>query len=319
MVINLVKKYMMTIVLVILCIYFTFSTEYFFSVNNLLNVTRQVAVLGICGLGIAFIMLSGAIDLSSGSAMTVLAIFAAKMMVAFNQPVWFTIIVTLIIGTLIGFIIGFSINKLDIAPFIGTLAFSTTLGGIAYLLCDGKAISSFPEGFKFWGQGYIGIIPIPIIIMFVLLLLGSFILNKTVLGRYIYVVGGNRETARLSGLNPKKIKILCFSIAGFLFAIAGLLTASRLNSVNTSVCSSYSFDAITANMLGGVSAKGGVGRISGVLIGILIIGVLSNGMTLMNIQSYWQSVIKGVIMLFAVAMDSFMSKQNTKAAIKKTA
>lgn len=310
------KNYLMTIVLVLLVVFFALSNEYFFTVKNFFNVCRQVAVLGICGLGLSFIMLSGAIDLSMGSLMSVLAILVAKMMVEWGIAPWLAVVLTVIIGAMIGCLIGTTINKLHIPAFIGTLAFSTALGGIAYLLTNGASIKSFPDSFKLIGQGYLGSIPIPVIILILILILGNFILNHTIFGRYVYTVGGNMETARLSGINPMKIKIICFTIAGALGAIAAIISASRLNSVNSTICSSYSFDAITANMLGGVSAKGGVGRISGILVGILIIGVLSNGMTLMNVQSYWQDVIKGGIMLFAIAMDSFMERQGNKIAAK---
>lgn len=313
---NFIKNYLMTIVLVMLILFFAVSNEYFFTWKNFFNVCRQVAVLGVCGLGISFIMLSGAIDLSMGSLMTVLAIFVAKMMVEWGLSPVIAVPVTIACGTLFGFIIGFTINKLHIPAFIGTLAFSTVLGGVAYLLVGGQSVKGFPDGFKLIGQGYLGPIPVPVIILVLILLLGNFVLNHTVFGRYVYTVGGNAETARLSGLDPVKIKVICFSIAGALGAVAAIIAASRLNSVNSSVCSSYSFDAITANMLGGVSAKGGVGRISGILVGILIIGVLSNGMTLMNVQSYWQDVIKGIIMLFAIAMDSFIDRQGNKLAAK---
>lgn len=311
-----IKNYLMTIVLVLLIIFFSLASEYFFSMNNLLNVCRQVAVLGICGLGISFIMLSGAIDLSMGSVMSVLAVLVAKLMIEAGLNPFLAIVLTLICGALLGLLIGITINKLHIPAFIGTLAFSTSLGGVAYLMTDGQSIRDFPDLFKWIGQGYIGVIPVPIIFLILILLAGSFILNHTVFGRYVYTVGGNQETARLSGLNPERIKIICFTIAGLLGGIAAIIAASRLNSVNSTICSSYSFDAITANMLGGVSAKGGVGRISGILVGILIIGVLSNGMTLMNIQSYWQNVIKGAIMLFAIAMDSFMDRQAGRIAAK---
>lgn len=313
---SFIKNYLMTIVLLLLIVFFSLVSEYFLTVTNLLNVCRQVAVLGICGLGISFIMLSGNIDLSMGSLMTVLAIVVAKLMMEAGISPALAIILTILFGAVVGFMIGVTINKLKIPAFIGTLAFSTAFGGIAYLMTGGQSVKAFPDAFKVIGQGYVGPIPVPIIILAVILLAGSFVLNQTVFGRYVYTVGGNAETARLSGIDPVKIKIICFTIAGVLGAISAIIAASRMNSVNSSICNSYSFDAITANMLGGVSAKGGVGRISGILVGILIIGVLSNGMTLMNVQSYWQDVIKGAIMLFAIAMDSIMEHQGNKLAAK---
>lgn len=313
---SFIKNYLMTIVLLLLIVFFSLVSEYFLTVTNLLNVCRQVAVLGICGLGISFIMLSGNIDLSMGSLMTVLAIVVAKLMMEAGISPALAIILTILFGAVVGFMIGITINKLKIPAFIGTLAFSTAFGGIAYLMTGGQSVKAFPDAFKVIGQGYVGPIPVPIIILAVILLAGSFVLNQTVFGRYVYTVGGNAETARLSGIDPVKIKIICFTIAGVLGAISAIIAASRMNSVNSSICNSYSFDAITANMLGGVSAKGGVGRISGILVGILIIGVLSNGMTLMNVQSYWQDVIKGAIMLFAIAMDSIMEHQGNKLAAK---
>lgn len=312
-VLKFVKSYLMTIVLVLLIVFFSIANEYFFTFNNLINVTRQVAVLGISGLGIAFVMLSGSLDLSLGSQMSLAAVIASKLMIEHGVAVPIAILATLITSTVVGLLIGYSINKLKLNPFIGTLAASTALGGVTYLLTNGATIQGFSEGYKFIGQGEILGIPVPIILMGIILLIGSFVLNKTIFGRYIYTVGGNVETARLSGIKTNLIKVIAFGIAGLLIGVAAIMQSSRLNIVNATLGSSYTFDAITANMLGGVSAKGGVGKISGILIGILIIGVLSNGMTLMGIQSYWQSVIKGMIMFFAIAMDSFVDRASLKA------
>ena len=224
---------------------------------------------------------------------------------------WVAIGVTLIVILIGGFIIGIVINTFKINPFVATLAFSTVLSGISFGITGGYQISHFTDGFKFISQGFIGAVPMPVILMIVILLIGAFVLNKTYIGKFIYSVGGNEEASRLSGININRIQIGAYVAGGFLAGIASIMMASRLNSVSTTCGDGYTFDAMTAIMLGGVSVRGGKGKTSGILIGILIIGVLNNGLTLIGVQSFIQSIIKGIIMLAAICSDSLIYRKRS--------
>lgn len=183
--------------------------------------------------------------------------------------------------------------------------------GVAFIISKGIPIFGFPQGFSVLGQGYIGIIPIPVIIMVIILIIGAIILNKTYIGRYFYSIGGNEEASRLSGIDVDKIKCLAYTLSGLFAGISGVILLSRTNSGQPTMGKGFEFDVLTAVVLGGVSVNGGVGKISNVISGILIIGVLNNGLVLMGMNTYVQSVIKGIVLLIAVAFD-FIQRSKKK-------
>lgn len=209
----------------------------------------------------------------------------------------------LIMSSLLGLLNGIIISKIHIAPLIVTLSSMTILEGISYILCGGVPIFGFPKGFSVIGQGYLGIIPIPVLIMVAILLLGSFILNKTYFGRYFYAVGDNPEAAKLSGINVDGIICLVYALSGLFAGIAGIVMLSRTNSGQALAGKGFEFDCLTAVVLGGVSVNGGSGKIANVVAGVAIIGILSNGMVLLNVSQYVQMVAKGVLILLAVGFD----------------
>lgn len=310
--ISLIKKYGIIIVLLILVGIFSFVSPVFLTLSNILNVARQVSMLGIVSVGVTFVMISGGMDLSVGAQVSMVGMVTAWSMLHFGiGPIPATIL-GIITGIALGFLNGFTAVQLKINPLIVTLASMTILRGISYIICNGLPIYGFSKSFSVLGQGYIGIIPIPVIILIIAAFLGSFILNKTYFGRYFYGMGGNEEAARLSGLNIKSLKILVYSISGFFAGISGVILLSRVNSAQPNAATGYEFDVMTAAVLGGISIKGGEGKISGVFFGVLIIGVLSNGLILMNVGDYYQNVIKGLVLLLAVAFDSMQD------AFKKT-
>lgn len=303
---HLVQDNVILLVLIALFIYFSAASDKFLTASNIFLVLRQVSVLGIVSLGAAVVSLSGGLDISLGNQMTLYGLVVAHMMVNMNLGMGVAIPIVLLLSLAVGTVIGVIVIKTRINPFVATLAFSTVFSGISFGITGGYQISKFSDAFKFIAQGYIGPIPAPVILMVLILILGAFVLNKTYIGRYIYSVGGNAEAARLSGINVEAVKIGAYVVGAFLAGIAAIVMAARLNSVSTTSGDSYTFDAMTAIMLGGVSVRGGKGKVSGIMIGILIIGVLNNGLTLVGVESYIQSIIKGIIMLMAICFDSLI-------------
>lgn len=297
------------VVLVILVVAFTIANDRFVNPNNIFTMLRQVCMYGIASVGMTFVILLGDIDLATGSIVTFVNIICAYMMVSMGVNMWLAILLTLVVATLIGTLNGFMVSTIGIPALIATFATQTAFKGLALIVSGGLPISGFPEGFKIFGQGYVSIVPVPVIIMAVCFALGSFILNKTYFGRYFYAVGGNKEAAKLSGILVGRIKYLVFSLSGFFAGLAGIVMLSRTNSGMSNAGDGFEFKVITCVVLGGVSVAGGYGRISGVVAGTFIIGALENGMVLMNINSYVQNIVMGVVLALAVGFDCIQKKR----------
>ena len=308
-VVAFVKRGGIYIVLLALIIFFSFASEYFLVSKNLLNVARQVSTLGIAAVGFAFVLLLGGIDLSVGSNITLVNIVGAWLIVHAGLNPVLAIILAVIMATAIGFANGWIIANIQMPPLIVTLAMMIIIEGLAYLICKGLPIYGFPSSFAVIGQGYVGPIPIPVIIMVVVMAIGSFILNKTYFGRYFYAVGGNEEAANLSGINVKKVKYLVYSLSGFFAGVAGIVVLSRTNSGQVLAGKGLEFDILTACVLGGVSVTGGFGKISNVVAGVLILGVLGNGLVLLNVSQFTQMIIKGSVLMLAVAFDCWQRRR----------
>lgn len=298
---SLATQYGIIIVFIVLFIFFSLASNVFLTPDNIFNILRQVSIVGITAVGMTFVMLTGGIDLSVGSIIGVASVSAAELMIMKVDPVLATII-TLLICTVIGFINGILITKCQIPPLIATLGTMTSLRGIAFIITGGMPVFGF-QSFGFLGQGYLWIIPIPVIIMVIIFGLGYIFLTKMKYGRYIYGTGGNEEASRLSGINIKRIKYMVYSICGFLSGLAGIILLSRIDSGQPKAGQGYEMDVITAVVLGGVSITGGEGKIFYVIVGVIIMGILSNGMILLNINEYVQWVVKGLVLLAAVAFD----------------
>ena len=311
---NDMKKFGIYFVLAFLVLFFSVMTDSFLHEANLMNVLRQVSMLGIAAVGMTFVLLLGGIDLSIGSQITLVNIVAAWLMVNAKMNPVLACLVVLAMSSFIGFINGWIIAKIRMPPLIVTLSTMTMIEGLAYIICKGIPIFGFPAGFATIGQGYLGFIPIPVIIMIVILAIGSFILNNTFFGRYFYAVGGNEEASKLSGINVDRVKCMVYALSGLFSGIAGIVMLSRTNSGQALAGKGFEFDVLTAVVLGGVSANGGYGKISNVVAGVLIIGILSNGLVLMNVSQYVQMLTKGAVLLFAVAFDCM--QRNMKAKVK---
>ena len=309
-VLNQIKSQAIWVVLVALVIVFTIANPRFISPNNLLTLLRQVSMYGIASIGMTFVILLGDIDLSTGTIISFVNIICAYMMVNMGLHPVIAILVSLVAATLIGVLNGFMVSTVGIPAIIATYATQTAFYGPALIICGGMPISGFSKGFAVIGQGYVGIVPIPVIIMAICFAIGSFILNKTYFGRYFYAVGGNVEAAKLSGIRVSRIKYLVFAISGFFAGLAGIVMLSRTASGNASSgADGFEFEVITCVVLGGVSVTGGVGRMSGVVAGTFIIGALKNGMVLMNVNSYVQKIVMGVVLALAVGFDCIQNKK----------
>lgn len=253
------------------------------------------------------VILTGGIDLSVGSMLGLTSVVLAKLMVAgVNVPL--AILITLLLGSILGLFNGFLINRINISPLISTLGTMTIYSGITYIITGGKPVFGFPDSFSFIGQGYVLGIPVPIIILALVYILGFFVLNNTKFGRYLYGIGANEKASILSGVDVKKIKYSAYMISGLLSSIAAVVMLSRINSALPSTGSGLEFDVVTAVVLGGISVNGGEGKLQGVFIGLLIIAILSNGMILLGVDSYFQSVVKGLVLLIAVGIDNLSKR-----------
>lgn len=297
------------IVLFLLCliVIFSMSSKYFFTFENITNVLRQISIVGISTVAMTMVILTGGIDLSVGSMLALSSVMLAKML-STGVNMYLAIGVTLVGGIVMGLINGFLINKVKISPLISTLGTMTIFRGIAYIVTGGLPVYGFPKGFSFIGQGYIGSIPVPIFILAGVYIVGFIVLYCTKFGVHVYGIGGSEKASLLSGVKVNLVKYKVYAISGFLAALAGVVSLSRINSGLPNTGSSFELDVVTAVVLGGISVNGGSGKLSGVIIGCLIIGILSNGMILLNIGEYYQMVVKGLVLLVAVGIDNYSKK-----------
>lgn len=306
---KILKDQAIWIVFIILVIAFTVANPRFINGINLLMMLRQVAVWGIAAVGMTFVILLGDIDLSTGSIITFVNVLCAKLMVEAGMNMYLAVLISLVASTLIGVLNGFMVSTIGIPALIATFATQTAFSGIALILCNGLPINGFPPAFSVFGAGKIGVVPIPDIIMAICFAVGAFILNKTYFGRYFYAVGGNIEAARLSGIRTGRVKYLVFALSGFFAGLAGIVLLSRTNSGMGNAGNGYEFNVITCVVLGGVSVSGGYGKISGVVAGTFIIGALNTGMVLMNINSWIQQIVLGVVLILAVGFDCISKRK----------
>ncbi|MCB0645417.1 MAG: ribose ABC transporter permease [Saprospiraceae bacterium] len=312
------KKFQSLLALLILCVLISILTDKFLSASNLWNVLRQISVNVCISVGMTLVVLMAGIDLSVGSILAFTSAVCAGLLtqgIAFESMdlyIGFTwvgaIVVALIAGLLLGLFNGFVITKFDIPPFVATLAMLTMARGATMLYTGGIPIANLGEKFERLGSGWLLGIPIPVWITLTVVGAGIFLSRKTNFGKYVYAIGGNEKAAFLSGINTKFVKLMVYGISGITAAIGGVLVTARLNSAQPNAGTSYELDAIAAVVIGGTSLSGGVGTITGTVIGAAIIGVLNNGLVLLNVSPFWQQVIKGLVILLAVIIDKKSKK-----------
>ncbi len=307
----LALNYGIVFILFLLVIVFTVASPNFLNVSTIFTILKQVSITGIISVGMAFVIMTGGIDLSVGSVAGVSSVTAAMLMMA-KLPMSVACIATVLIALVYGVVSGVLITKLSMPPLIATLGMMTALRGMAFIITNGLPVFGFSETFGNFAQNSLWVIPYPVILLAIIFIIAKYFLDRTTIGRYIYGVGGNEEASRLSGINVTKIKILTYALSGILAGIAGLVLLSRTNSGQPSAGVGYEMDAITAVVLGGVSLNGGEGKISLVMIGVLIMGVLATGMLMCNINDYVQQLVKGLVLIAAVAFSTISKDIRTK-------
>ncbi len=290
--------------LIVLVIVVSIMNPSFLAPLNILNLLRQVAINALIAFGMTFVILTGGIDLSVGAILALSSTLMAGMMVSGIDPI-LAIILGCLLGAIMGALNGLLITKGKMAPFIVTLATMTIFRGLTMVYTNGNPITGLGDSFMFqvFGRGYFLGIPVPALTMIITFTILWVILHKTPFGRQTYAIGGNEKAAIISGIKVDRVKILIYSLAGLLAALAGAILTSRLNSASPTAGDSYELDAIAAVVLGGTSLSGGRGWIVGTLIGALIIGTLNNGLNLLGVSSFFQMVVKGGVIILAVLMD----------------
>lgn len=298
------SKHTTLIAFVILFVSLSILSPNFLTSNNLIQVLRQIAINGLIASGMTYVILTGGIDLSVGSTLA-FSSMSTVLLVNGGIPVFFAVLIGLLIGFGIGAINGIFIAKMKLQPFIVTLATMTIVRGLTLVISSSKPVSvvNQKEAYQFIGQSYILGIPLPVIIFLITFVILGFILLKTTFGKKLYATGGNEEVARLSGIKTDKVKIIVYGLSGLMAALAGIVLTSRLDSGQPLLGSGFELDAIAAVVIGGTSLVGGKGSIVGTFIGVLIIGILNNGLNLLNVQSEYQEIVKGAVILLAVLLD----------------
>lgn len=322
---NPIKKYNIAqfqslIALFLMCAALALLTENFMTTDNFWNVMRQISVNVCISVGMTLVILTAGIDLSVGSILALCGAIMAGLLkngIVFdsaNLYVGFTVfgvvVAGLMTGSAMGLINGYTITRFKVPPFVATLAMLTMARGLTLLWTKGHPVTGLGESFGFMGTGWLLGIPMPVWISGAVVILAVIITSKTRFGRYIYAIGGNESAARLSGIPVAKIKIWVYTLAGMLAGVGGLLVTARLDSAQPNAGLSYELDAIAAVVIGGTSLAGGRGTILGTVLGAMIIGVLNNGLVLLNVSPFWQQVIKGLVILLAVIIDKSNSKRD---------
>jgi ribose/xylose/arabinose/galactoside ABC-type transport system permease subunit len=300
------------IILALLCVVLAVTASGFLTAENLLNVLRNVSMQGVIAFGMTMVIISGEIDLSVGSAVAFSACLTAFFTLKFSAEwvslpialaIAIAILFSLIIGFFLGVFTGFMRTRYQVPSFITTLALMTGLSGAAELITNGFPLTPFPNWYNFIGGGYLVGIPFPALLFLLTFVILQFLMNYTAFGRSVYAVGGNAEAARLSGINVSRVKMMVLGITSLLAALSGIMVSSEIMSGTATTAKGWELDVIAAVIIGGTSLMGGVGRIWGTMVGVVFLGVLMNGMTLLNVSEYWQHVVRGVIILVAVLLN----------------
>lgn len=302
------SKYGILFILIAMIIVMSFMSDAFLKTQNILNIIRQISFIGIVAMGVTIVIITTGIDLSSGSVIALTSVLVASVAHPGDS-----LIGALALGAGVGLVCG-AVNgiltaKGKIPPFIATLGMMTAARGLALLFSDGRPVPNLSESFMFLGKGVIAGIPVPIIVFVLIGILSHVLLSKTKFGKYTYAIGGNEHAAKICGINVDRYLILIYMYAGLLSAIAGMMLTARISVGQPSMGVSFELDAIAAAVIGGTSLSGGVGTIPGTIIGALIIGVLNNSLDLLGVSSYWQQILKGLIIVSAVLIDSRKNKK----------
>ncbi len=306
---DVLRRFSVFIILLIICLIFALGSGEFLTASNLLNVALQTSIIAIVAIGMTFTILTAGIDLSVGSLMALGGALAAGLAVRQGLGTYGGIGVSLLVGLALGVVNGLLIVKGGMPPFVATLAMMAVARGLTLVYTQGRPIAGIEKDFVFWGTGRLLGIPMPVILLAIIATIAHVVLRYTRFGLYVYATGGNEETTHLAGVSPDRIKLAVYAISGLTATLGGVLLTARLWSAQPNAAVGWELDAIAAPVLGGISLFGGVGSIGGTLVGAFIIGVLSNGLNLLGIPSYYQQVIKGIVFILAVMLDLFTKRR----------
>lgn len=291
------------LVILIMVVVMSIVSPVFLTIGNIINVLRQVSLNGILAVGLTFVILSGGIDLSVGSLVAVSSVVAGKMLLQ-GAGVFETILVSVSVSLLFGLCNGFMIAYFALPPFIVTLAGQTIGRGFALVFSDGKPFAISNKAFLTIGKGSFLEVPVPVIILFFVCVVAAITLNFTTFGRHVYAFGGNRQATKLAGIKTRFVETSIYLVSALMAGIVGIILSARISSGQPTAGIGYELDAIAAVAIGGTSMAGGTGSLTGTILGFIIIGVLSNSLTLLNVSSFYQQIVKGAIILFAVLLDT---------------
>jgi putative xylitol transport system permease protein len=308
---RIVREYGIYLAFVILVVVLSFANRYFLTQGNISNLLLQTSINGVLAFGMTFVIITGGIDLSVGSVVALAGIVSASFATTSPQatvaggpyPVFVALIVGALVGVASGGIIGSIVARFNVPSFVATLGMLSAARGLTLIYAGGRPVPALIPQYRWIGNGNVFGVPAPVVIFAAVFLISWFVLARTRFGRYVYAVGGNARAAKTSGINVVGIRLAAYVISGGLAGLAGMLLAARTGSALTQAGIGYELDAIAAVVIGGISLSGGIGRMTGALIGALILGVMNNGLDLMGIESYYQQVLKGMLIVGAVMLD----------------
>lgn len=306
------RKYTVMIILVVLIILFSFSSQYFFTLRNLTNIIGQNTYFIIAAIGMSFVMIGGGIDLSVGYQMSLVGVVTAMSMVLYNIPVWLSVLIGVMLGTFLGFFNGFIVANIKVFPLIVTIATGTVFQGVSYIVSKANTFRGYPAEFLILTNGRFLGISYDVYLALFCAIFASFVYANTSFGWNALALGGNEEASRLAGIKTKAIKISLYSICGFFVAIATMVMISKANTTNSMFGPGTEFTCLTAAIVGGISFMGGEGSILGLVTGVFILAVLGNGMQLAGWGTYAQYIVKGLILLGAVTFDEYQKNARRK-------
>lgn len=299
---KVLRQFGLVFVALFIIVFMSFKSEVFLTSQNIINILRQISINGILAVGMTFVILTGGIDLSVGSVVAITGVIVGSLLQ--NGTNWFVAsIAALAISVVCGIINGWLISYIGFQPFIATLSTMTIGRGFAQVYSDGKPYMITDPSFKAIGQGYFMGVPIPIILLVIFCIIGLIILQTTTFGRYVFAIGGNMSAAKLSGVRTQRVQLLVYVMSSVCAWMVGLILAARISSGQPTAGESYEMDAIAATAIGGTSMNGGIGSLTGTITGFVILGLLQNSMNLMNINSFWQQIVKGLLIIIAVFLD----------------
>lgn len=313
-ILNFTSRYTVQIALLLLILAFSFLSDRFLEVGNFSNIIQQSSIIAIAAIGATFVIITAGIDLSVGSTVALTGILSAGVIVNNNFPAWLALVVGVLVGVLVGLFNGLSITRLGLSAFIATLSSLAMARGLTLAYSNGQTIFGLPNEFTFVGSGEVLGISLPVVITVVMFAIMHILLSRTVFGHQVYAIGGNREAARLSGINVRRVELYVYLLAGAMSGLAGLVLTGRLTAALPSSAIGLELDVIAAVVIGGASLFGGRGTLIGTLFGVLTIGVLRNGLNLLNVSPFWVQFVQGAVIFLAVLIDALGQRQRRNNA-----